>query len=158
MTPIVSDACVFSSSAVAGGALIRPVKKEGQFVVEEVYFNRKLRFDMSGVVKVSAYLYGTAGSLAMCVDFKTGAIKWEERSKSLSWLAADGRLYAHAEDGTVLLLEPTPEAYRLKGRFMPPNRPEHRDFTALTYPVLADGRLFIREFDSCWCYEVNAQK
>ena len=41
--------------------------------------------------------------LTLCVEFKTGAIKWEERSKSLSWLAADGRLYAHADDGTVLL-------------------------------------------------------
>jgi outer membrane protein assembly factor BamB len=157
VTPIVSDGYVFSSTAVSGGALIQPVKKDGQFVVEEVYYNRKLAFDICGVVKVGEYLYGTAGPMTRCVEFKTGAIKWEERSKSLSWLPADGQLYAHAEDGNVLLLQPTADGYREKARFMPPNRPEHQDFTALTYPVLADGRLYIREFDSLWCYDVKAR-
>jgi len=57
------------------------------------------------------------------------------------------------------LLEPTPEAYREKGRFTPPNRPVTRDnFTALTYPVVADGRLYIREFNALWCYDVKAPK
>jgi outer membrane protein assembly factor BamB len=111
------------------------------------------------VVKFGDYFYGTAGPTSLCVEFKTGAIKWQERSKSLSWLAADRRLYVHAEDGNVALLEPIPEAYREKGRFTPPNRPATRDnFTALTYPVLADGRLYIREFNSLWCYEVKAPK
>jgi outer membrane protein assembly factor BamB len=159
VTPLVSDGCIFSSTSVAGGALIRPVKKGGQFVVEEVYFSNKLRFDMGGIIKVGDYLYGSAGPSAECVEFKTGAIQWQERSKSLSFLAADGRLYAHADDGNVILLEPTPEAYREKGRFTPPNRPaEHGDFTALTYPVLADGRLYIREFKSLWCYDVKAPR
>ena len=95
----------------------------------------------------------------MCVEFKTGAIKWQERSKSLSWLAADGRLCLHAEDNNVALLEPTPEAYCEKGRFTPPNRPvAHGDFTALSYPALADGRLYIRELNSLWCYYVQAPK
>jgi outer membrane protein assembly factor BamB len=159
MTPIVSDGFIFNSTSFARGALIQPVRKDGVFVAEEIYFNPKLAFDMGGVVKVGDYLYGTSGPSTVCVEFKTGAIKWQERSKSLSWLAADGRLYVHADDGNVALLEPTPEAYREKGRFMPPNRPAARgDFTALTYPALADRRLYIREFDSLWCYDVKAPK
>ena len=156
---LVSDGYVFSSTAVAGGALIRPVLKDGAFVAEEIYFNHKLRFDMGGVVKVGDYLYGTPGASVVCAEFKTGAIQWQERSKSLTWLAADGRLYVHAEDGSIALLEPTAEAYREKSRFTPPHRPVTRDnFTALTYPVLADGRLYVREFNSLWCYEVKAPK
>jgi outer membrane protein assembly factor BamB len=156
---LVSDGYVFSSTSVAGGALIQPVKKEGVFVAEEVYFSPKLRFDMGGVVRVGDYLYGTSSGFTMCVEFKSGAIKWQERSKSLSWLAADGRLYVHADDGNVALLEPTPEVYREKGRFMPQNRPAaHGDFTALTYPTLADGRLYIRELNSLWCYDVKELK
>jgi outer membrane protein assembly factor BamB len=159
MTPLVSDGCIFSSTAVAGGALIRPVKKDGTFVAEEIYFNPQLRFDMGGVVKVGDYFYGTAGPSGMCVEFKTGATRWKERTKSFSWLAADGRLYAHAEDNNVVLLEPTPEAYREKGRFTSQNRPAaHGDFTALTYPVLDDRRLYIRELNSLWCYDVKAPK
>jgi outer membrane protein assembly factor BamB len=159
VTPLISDGCIFASTAVAGGALIRPTMKDGAFVAEEIYFNNKLRFDMGGVVKIGDFLYGTAYPSTMCVEFKTGAIKWQERSKSLCCLVADGRLYAHADDGHVLLLEASPEAYREKGRFMPPNRPTaHGDFTALSYPVLADGRLYIRELNALWCYDVKARK
>src|SRR5206468_12703090 len=71
---LVSDGCVFSSTSVAGGALVQPVRKDGAFVAEEIYFSPKLRFDMGGVVKVGDYLYGTSSAFAMCVEFKTGAI------------------------------------------------------------------------------------
>jgi outer membrane protein assembly factor BamB len=159
VTPVVCDGCVFSSTAVAGGALVRPAKTNGEFVVEEVYFSPKLRFDLGGVLKAGDYLYGTAYPSTMCVEFKTGVIRWQERSKSLSCLVADGRLFAHADDGHVMLLEPTPEAYREKGNFMPENRPaDHGEFTALAFPVLADGRLYIRELSSLWCYEVKEAK
>lgn len=157
LTPIVSDGCVFTSTAVGGGALLRPQLKDGQFNPEEVYYNPKFRFDMGGVIKVGDYLYGTAGALGMCLDFKTGQIKWELRTKSITWLAADRHLYGHEETGAVLLTEPTPDAYRELSRFTPPNRPTDRlDFTALTYPALADGHLYIREFESLWCYDVKA--
>ncbi len=156
---LVSDGYVFNSTAFVGGALVRPVMKDGAFTAEEVYFTNKLRFDMGGVVKVDDYLYGTSAGFTTCVEFKTGAIKWQERTKSFSWVAADGRLYVHADDGHVALLEPTPEAYREKGRFTPQNLPAtHGEFTALSYPVLADGRLYIREFNSLWCYDVKAPK
>src|SRR6266404_721123 len=39
VTPIVSDGCVFSSTSVSGGAVVRPMKKDGAFVVEEIYFD-----------------------------------------------------------------------------------------------------------------------
>src|SRR6266446_6862403 len=67
---LVSDGYIFSSTAVAGGALIRPVKKDGAFVAEEIYFDNKLRFDMGGVVKVGDYLYGTSSAFTMCIEFR----------------------------------------------------------------------------------------
>jgi len=78
---------------------------------------------LGNVVKVGDYLYGTPGASLTCAEFKTGTTKWQERSKSLSFLDVDGRLYTHAEDGYVALVEPSPEAYREKTRFIPPNRP-----------------------------------
>jgi outer membrane protein assembly factor BamB len=155
MTPLVSEGCVYTGAFRAGGGLIKLEKKGEEFEVEELYFNNKLPIGIGSAIKVGPYFYGSGQSL-MCVDFKTGAIKWEERSKGLSWLAADGRLFAHADNGEVLLIEPSPEAYRERGRFAPPNRPaEHNDSSALTYPVLANGRLYIRELTSLWCYNVK---
>jgi len=91
MTPLVSDGCVYSGAFCAGGALVRPVKKDGTFVAEEVYFNNKLPVGLGGVVKVGEYLYGSSGQSVMCVAFKTGEIKWEERALGpSSWLRRMG--------------------------------------------------------------------
>jgi len=60
----------------------------------------------------------------------------------------------------VVLAEATPEAYREKGRFMPPDRPKRTRAAmemAWTYPVVANGRLYIRELDSLWCYDISGK-
>lgn len=160
VTPIASDDFIYSGAFRAGGALVRPTRQGDGFTVEELYFNSKLPVGLGGVVKVGDYFYGSSGQTVMCVEFKTGAIKWEERALGpSSWLAADGRLYLHGENGEVALLEPTPEAYREKGRFAPPDRPSQQGGAkAWAYPVLADGRLYIREGNSLWCYDVKAAR
>ena len=60
---------------------------------------------------------------------------------------AESRLYIHGENGEVILAEETPEAYREEGRFMPPDRPKRTSAAmekAWAYPVVANGRLYIR--------------
>lgn len=59
----------------------------------------------------------------------------------------------------VALAEATPDAYREKGRFTPPGQPKRKDSKerAWTYPVVADGRLYIRDLGVLWCYEVRGR-
>jgi len=160
MTPLVSDGLVYSGAYRANCALLRLNEKNGGSVAEEIYVNNKLPIGLGGVVKVGNYFYGSSSQSAMCVAFRTGDIKWEERALGpASWLVADGRLYLHAENGDVALLEPTPEAYREKGRFTPPNRPESGDpGKPWAYPVISNGRLYIRDQNSLWCFDVKAGK
>lgn len=160
ITPLADAGHIYSGAFRAAGALVKPVKKDGAFTVEEIYFNNKLPVGLGGVVKVGDYFYGSSGQTVMCVEFKTGAIKWEERALGpSSWLVADGRLYLHGENGDVALIEPTPEVYREHGRFTPPDRPPQQGGSkAWAYPVVADGRLYIRELNSLWCYDVKAAK
>ena len=157
MTVLVGDGMVYSGAFRANTALIKPVLKDGEFTVEEVYSNNKLPIGLGGVVKAGDYFYGSSSTSVMCVDFKTGTVKWEERAIGpCSWLAADKRIYLHAESGDVALIEPTAEAYREKGRFSPSNSPTRGPAKAWAYPVVANGRLFIREQNSLWCYDVKA--
>lgn len=160
ITPLADAGFIYSGAFRAGGALVRPTKKDGTFVAEELYFNNKLPVGLGGVVKVGDYLYGSGGQSIMCVEFKTGTIKWEERGIGpSSWLVADGRLYLHAEKGEVALLEPTPEKYLERGHFAPPNRPARLNQMekAWAYPVIADGRLYVRDQNSLWCYDIKAK-
>jgi outer membrane protein assembly factor BamB len=66
---------------------------------------------------------------------------------------ADGRLYALAEDGWMLLLEPTDKEFAVRGRF---RLAEARDRNAWAHPVIFDGRLYLRYLDTISCYDIRA--
>jgi outer membrane protein assembly factor BamB len=159
-TPVAQGDLVYSSSGRGGGALVRIVAKDGKIEAEEVYFDRKLPTAIGGSILLGDYHYGTTGETMVCSEFKTGKIVWtKERELAPSSLCfADGNLYLHAErDGQVALVEATPEGYREHGRFTPPNLPERGNTRAWAYPVVANGRLYIRDWDRLWCYDVKAR-
>jgi hypothetical protein len=113
-----------------------------------------------GAVLVGDFLYGS-GQTLMCVEYKTGQIKWNERSIAPASLCyAEGLLYMHGEGGDMALIEATPESYRERGRFTPPNQPLHNNpmEKAWAYPVVTNGRLYIRDLDTMWCYDIQAPK
>ena len=58
----------------------------------------------------------------------------------------------HGENGEVALVEATPEEYREKGRFTPPDTPLDARKTTWSYPVLADGKLYLHDFGTLWCF------
>jgi len=110
-------------------------------------------------VELNGFLYGTNGQGLLCADFKTGELKWQERGVGAGSLCyADGRLYVHGQDGKgeVALVDATSDAYRERGRFTPPDGPTQRVGMAWAYPVVANGRLYIRDWNCLWCYDVKA--
>jgi outer membrane protein assembly factor BamB len=88
-------------------------------------------------------------------------VRWKAAGiGSGSILSADGLLYLHGENGDVALVEATPEQYREKGRFTPPNQPKHPGGAmekAWSYPVITDGKLYIRDLNSLWCFQVSSR-
>ncbi len=158
-TPVADDGIVYSGSHYAGGGAVRLVAKNGGVDAGELYFDRKLPTAIGGAVLVGDYMYGTTRETMVCVEFKTGEIKWtQERGIApASVCYADGCLYLHGErEGDVALVEATPEAYRERGRFMPPNLPERDNAKPWAYPVVADGRLYIHDWGTLWCFDVKA--
>lgn len=94
----------------------------------------------------------------LCLEFATGNIKWEDRALGTASLCyADGRLYLHGENGDVALVDASPEGYREKGRFTPAEQPKRSQpmEKAWAFPVVANGKLFIRDHGSLWCYEIK---
>jgi hypothetical protein len=70
-------------------------------------------------------------------------------------LAAEGRLYCRLHQGEVTLVETAPEGYREHGRFLPAERSKD---LPLTVPVLAGGRLYLRDQDILLCYDIRANR
>jgi outer membrane protein assembly factor BamB len=155
-TPVAKEDKVYSAAGRVGGGLVR--LKSGT-VAEQVYFERGLPNSMGGAVLVDGYLYGTTSDGLVCAEFGTGKVRWKDKCVGAgSLLYADGRLYIHGENNMVALVEATPEAYREKGRFTLPAQPKHVNGPmekAWAYPVVANGRLYIRDVGTLWCYEIK---
>jgi FOG: WD40-like repeat len=157
-TPVAFENHVYSGSGMTGAGLARVLESNGGFETEQVYMSKKLPNAIGGAVKVGDYLYGTGGTTLYCVDFKTGAVKWEERSIApASIVSADGKLFLHGEKGDVALVEASPGAYRELGRFTPPEQPERKYTQAWAYPALANGKLYVRDLNCLWCYDVSGK-
>ena len=112
-----------------------------------------------GQVLLDGILYGTNSQGLVAGDFLTGKLRWKTEDGPGSVLYADGRLYVHGESGEVFLVDAKPDAYREKGRFTPANPPKHtrnREM-AWAYPVVADGRLLIRDLGTLWCYDIRGK-
>jgi len=136
--------------------VIRVKGQNESFEVEELFFDKKVPAGIGGAVRVGDHLYGSAGQSMLCLEFKSGKLIWEERSlSSPAVCVADGHMYLHGDSGDVALIEVTPAAYREKGRFNPPDQPNRGRGKAWTHPVIANGRLYIRDFGKLWCYDVK---
>jgi outer membrane protein assembly factor BamB len=157
-TPVASDGIVYVGSAGTGGGAVKLNSKDGTIQPEQLYFSPKYPTAIGGAVKVGNYLYGTTGQALQCLEFTTGQIKWEERSIAPGSLCyADGLLFVHGENGDVALVEASPDGYHEKGRFTPTDQPPKANAMekAWAYPVAVNGRLYIRDHDSLWCYAVK---
>jgi outer membrane protein assembly factor BamB len=158
-TPVVFDDYVFAGANRTGGGLFKISAKDGKFEAEPVYFESKMPTGIGGVVKVGKEIYGTAGRAMLCLDALTGQIRWEDAAiGAASTLFADGLLFLHGETGAVALVEANAQAYREKGRFTPPEPPNRGNSQAWAYPVLANGKLYIHDLGTVWCYDVSARK
>jgi outer membrane protein assembly factor BamB len=167
MTPICHDGYVFAASAYGtGGALAKLSQDEqGGFKAEEVYATKKMENHHGGIILHDGYLYGAnggnGGGYLICLDFKTGKVMWDERDKpgrkgvtKGAVAMADGRVYYRQEDGTMILFEPSPKEYVERGRFSQPDRSRA---SAWSHPVIANGKLYLRDQDVLLCYDVKAK-
>src|SRR5437879_13789707 len=74
----------------------------------------------------------------------------QQSSESLT----DTTRYNRSEKGTMLLIEPNPKQYVERGRFDQPDRSRQ---PAWPHPVIANGRLYLRDQDVLLCYDVKAK-
>ena len=145
-----------------GGGLVRLVRgASGGVEAEEAYFTKDMKNHHGGMILLDGYLYGAnggnSGGALVCLEFKTGKVMWDQRESAGrrakgSLALADGRLYYRMEDGTLLLIEPDPKQYIERGRF---EQPDRRKPPAWAHPVIANGKLYVRDQDILFCYDVK---
>ncbi len=98
----------------------------------------------------------------MCQNLKSGEIVWTEKSKlgkgAIAY--ADGMLYCLGEKkGTVVLIEASPKGWKEASRFELDPQSEIRKPRGRiwTHPVIVGGRLYLRDQDIVYCYDVSGK-
>jgi outer membrane protein assembly factor BamB len=159
-TPICRDDLVYVSSGYGTGCnLFKVARADGTFSATQVYANKIIENHHGGVILVGDHVYGySEGKGWTCQELKTGAIRWQEKIRlgKGSVVYADQRLYLRQEDkqGTLALIEATPAGYKEHGRF---DQPERSSKNSWPHPVVAAGRLYVRDQDVLLCYDVKAR-
>ncbi len=155
-TPVARANRVFISSDYGtGGGLIEVKASDKGVTAQEVYFTREMRNHHSSSLLVGDHLYGFSSGILTAMRFDTGEVAWRDRSVGKGSLVyADGHLYCLSENGAVGLVEATPEGYREKGRF----RIAQDSLPTWTHPIIAGGRLYLRDQDTIYAYDVRQKR
>lgn len=154
-TPIVRGNRVFLSSDYGtGGALLELTAANGGVTAREVYFTNEMRNHHASSVLIGDYLYGFSSSILTAMRFDNGQVAWRDRSVGKGSLVfADDRLYLFSETGVAGLAEATPGGYREHGRFSI----RAGSLPTWSHPIVANGRLYLRDQDAIYAYDVRAR-
>ncbi|MBL8826148.1 MAG: PQQ-like beta-propeller repeat protein [Planctomycetaceae bacterium] len=160
-SPIIHGSLVHITVGTANGNDIVEVKRDGdKFVVEELYSGNNLSNHHGNVVRVGDYVYGSGARQGFgCQKLPSGELAWTERKiPTGSMTYADGKLFCYGEgDGTLHLLEANPTACNILGKAKIPTASTNRKPSGKiwTPPVVSGGRLFVRDQELIFCYDVK---
>jgi outer membrane protein assembly factor BamB len=162
-TPIFHDNSVYVTAGYQAGCDLLRLSANGDAItVEKVYDNLNMENKHGGVLRVGEYVYGWTDSRNawICQNFKTGEIVWQNKSLGRgSVTCADGDLYCYAEkDGTTVLVKADPQGWKETGRFKIPRETSlerKRAGSIWTHPVVANGKLYLRDQDLIFCFDVR---
>jgi outer membrane protein assembly factor BamB len=156
-SPVVRDNLVFCASGYGAGlALLKLVPEPGGTRAQEVYFQQQaLPPWHDSLIILGDHVYGGTGRDLACFELATGKLVWQERGEvggTVSVTSAEGRLYLRSPLGKVALVEVTPKGPVSKGTLQIPRAVQKPGATA---PVVAGGRLYLRDDDALFCYDVR---
>ncbi len=156
-SPIYDQGRVFVSSGHKAGARVVEISPDHR-QVRQLWHGTRLDNCHGGVVLLDGLLYGSGCRMynkgLHCVELATGKVRYQAKELGkVSLTHAEGLLYCLDNDGEMLLVKATPEAATVISRFPMPR--QDKDVT-LTHPVVCGGRLYLRQLDELFAYDIRA--
>ncbi len=159
-TPIYKNGQVYVTAGYGAGCMLINVTANNQ--VEKIYENKIMKNHHGGVVLIGDHLYGHSDDRGItCQDFASGKDVWSDAKKNDSKgavVAADGMLYCLSENaGECFLVEATPNSYKEVSRFTldPQTKQRSPQGRVWTHPVIANGKLYLRDQEIICCYNIK---
>ena len=146
---------VYVSGGDDAGAVLMRIHTEGdKATVEELWKTRAMKNHFNNAVLVGDHIYGFDNATFKCFSVARGEQTWASRGLGKgSLVAADGDLLIVLSDqGTLLLVEATPNSYTELARF------QAMEGKAWTAPTLANGRLYLRDEDEIVALDMKTER
>ena len=154
LTPLLADNSVTISSSSIGLTKFSVSKDSGGLKVEPAWKNDKVKITLATPVLVNGHLYGlgTGGNKTefICVDFKTGELKWSHPGFSdyAAVIATGDKLLVQDMAGTLTLLKASPEKFEELGRVQVCGN-------TWSHPAIADGKIYQRDKKQLFALEIG---
>lgn len=163
-TPVADGNYIFCSTAYGVGSALLELSPatNNEVSMKEVYFQegKNLQNKQGGSVLVDGHIYcghGDGQGMPICIELKTGKKAWGPirgvGQGESSVIYADGHILYRFQDGTIAVVEANPTAYKLKFSF----KPTYQERESWAYPVIANGKLYLREQGKLMCYELASR-
>lgn len=162
-TPVVDGNLVFFTAGYGAGCEAFKLEPDGQGTKAEKIYSKNpvVQNHHGGVIRVGDYVYGHSDKNGwVCFDFKKGPDEAVWVSKKLdkgSITFADGEFYCYGEGkGDLARIKATDKGWEETGRFAIPKTSKLRpgQGKVWAHPVVADGKLFLRDFELLYCYDL----
>ena len=154
LTPLIADNSVTISSSSIGLTKFSVIKDSGGLKVEPAWKNDKVKITLATPVLVNGHLYGlgTGGNKTefICVDFKTGELKWSHPGFSdyAAVIVTGDKLLVQDMAGTLMLLKASPEKFEELGRVQVCGN-------TWSHPAIADGKIYQRDKKQLFALEIG---
>lgn len=170
MTPIHFDnrLLCFGGHHKYAAALLSLSQSNGRWNVTEEYYREQIPVNhfQDSAIRLGDHVYTSNRNGPMCLAWQSGKVAWEEerdraresrsrssrRSTFMATTYADQRLYYRGSEDEILLVEPSPQEFRIVSSF---TLPEPTRAIGATAPVIHDGSLLIRDDDRMFCFDIR---
>lgn len=156
-TPIYSKGRVLITSGYGAGAEMLALSVDGKkAAVQRLWQVKDFDNHHGGVVLRDGLIYGAASNGKwFCIDWQSGDVRYNQSTFGKGTLtSADGMLYLLSEKRDAALAPATAEGLTIISRFKMPDGGGDQSWA---YPVVCNGRLYLRHGDQLFAYDVRAR-
>jgi len=152
LQPHVLDASTMLVPAEPGIALLQLTREKDKWNQNVRWASNRLKPSFNDYVVHDGHIYGLDDGILCCLDLETGRRLWKDGRYGFGQmllLPDQGALLVLSEKGEVILVAANPEHLQELGRF--------QAITGKTWnhPILAHGRLYVRNGEEMACYELQ---
>jgi outer membrane protein assembly factor BamB len=145
---------IFLSASYGTGAAVFELTRNGErFETKTIWENQRMKNKFTSSVLHNGFVYGLDESILGCLDVNTGEQKWKGGRYGYGQIMLAGdHIIVLTEDGALVLVRATPDRHEEVARF------QAIEGKSWNHPVIADGRLLVRNLQEMAAFDIAGSR